>query len=127
MSDIWIYNNNAYNTEAEVNAAVTALKNRLDNNPTDWVVVKEVTSNGEGGWIVIPTPLTDEEINNLDTTKYYNVNSVPAGDTFIGLTGEEAAAKVVELRSLYANWIRANIIVKEYAPTNEDMSGYVDG
>lgn len=127
MSDIWIYNNNAYNTEAEVNAAVTALKNRLDNNPTDWVVVKEVTSNGEGGWIVTPTPLTDEEINNLDTTKYYNVNSVPAGDTFIGLTGEEAAVKVVELRSLYANWIRANVIVKEYAPTNEDMSGYVDG
>jgi len=127
MSDIWIYNNNAYITEAEVNAAVTALKNRLDNNPTDWVVVKEVTSNGEGGWIVTPTPLTDEEINNLDTTKYYNVNSVPAGDTFIGLTGEEAAVKVVELRFLYSNWIRANVIVKQYAPTNEDMSGYVDG
>ena len=125
MATTWIYNNEVYNSEAEVNAAVAALKHRLDNNPTDWVVVKEVTSNGEGGWIITPTPLTDEEINNLDTTKYYNVNSVPAGDTFIGLTGEEAAFKVVELRSLYGNWIRANVIVKEYAPTNEDMSGYV--
>lgn len=126
MSDIWIYNNNAYNTEAEVNAAVTALKSRLDNNPTDWVLVKEVTPNGEGGWVVAPTPLTDEEINNLDSTKYYNVNSVPAGDTFIGLTGEEAAVKVVELRSLYASWIRANSIIKEYSPTETDMSGYVE-
>ena len=48
----WIYNNEIYNTEAEVEVAVTSLKSRLDNNPTDWVTVKEVTSNGSGGWII---------------------------------------------------------------------------
>ena len=123
----WIYNNEIYNTEAEVNAAVTALKSRLDNNPTDWVVVKEVTSNGEGGWIVPAETLTDTQINNLSADSYYNVNAVHSGTTYTGITGTEATTRVAELRTEYAGWVGANTITKQYEPTNEDMSGYVDG
>jgi len=127
MAYKWFYNQNSFDSEAEVNAAVVSLKSRLDNNPTDWVVVKEVTSNGQGGWIVNPTPLTDSQINNLDNTKHYNVTSINDGYTATGLSGSEATSKVLEYRTLYAQWILANTITKiqEYAPTNEDMSGYV--
>lgn len=121
----WIYNSITYNTEAEVNAAVTALKSRLDNNPTDWVVVKEVTSNGNGGWTVPSETLTDAEINSMSNDSYYNVNAVHSGATYTGITGTEANTRVAELRTDYAQWVEANTILKNYAPTNEDMSGYV--
>lgn len=125
MSEVWAYNSQVYNSEEDLNAAVVSLKSRLDSNPTDWVIVKESTSDGNGGWVVSPTPLTDEEILSLDTTKSYNVSSVPAGETHIGLDGASAQNKVWELRRLYANWVRANTVFKEYAPTETDMSGYV--
>lgn len=127
MADKWFYNKNSFDSEEEVNAAVVSLKSRLDNNPTDWVVVKEVTSNGQGGWIVNPTPLTDNQINNLDGTKHYNVTSINDGYTATGLSGSEATSKVLEYRTLYAQWILANNITKttNYAPLNIDMSGYV--
>lgn len=122
---IWLYKNETYNTEAEVNAAVTALKSRLDNNPTDWVVVKEVTSNGEGGWVVPSETLTDAEINSMSADSYYNVNAIYSGTTYTGITGTEATTRVAELRTEYAGWVEANTIRIEYEPTNEDMSGYV--
>ena len=127
MADKWFYAQQAFDSEAEVNSAVVSLKSRLDNSPTDWVVVKEVTSDGQGGWIVIPTPLTDDQINNLDDAKHYNVTSIHDGYTVIGVSGSEATSKVLEYRTLYARWILANSITKmdEYAPTNEDMSVYV--
>jgi len=121
----WIYNGGNYSTEAEVNSAVTALKSRLDNNPTDWVVVKEVTSNGEGGWTVPAETLTDAEINSMSASSHYNVNAVHSGTTYTGITGTEATTRVAELRTEYAQWVGANAIYKEYEPTNEDMSGYV--
>ena len=122
---IWLYNNETYNTEAEANAAVTALKSRLDNNPTDWVVVKEVTSNGSGGWVVPSETLTDAEINSMSADSYYNVNAIHSGTTYTGITGTEATTRVAELRTEYASWVGANTIRTEYEPTNEDMSGYV--
>ena len=118
----WIYNSTTDNTEAEVDAAVTALKSRLDNNPTDWVVVKEVTSDGNGGWVVPSQTLTDAEINSMSADSYYNVNAVHSGTTYTGITGTEAATRVV-----YAGRVGANTITKQYEPTNEDMSGYVNG
>lgn len=121
----WFYNGEAYSTEAEVNTAVTALKSRLDNNPTDWVVVKEVTSNGDGGWIVPAETLTDAQINSMSASSHYNVNAVNSGTTYTGITGTEATTRVAELRTEYAQWIDVNTIHKEYEPTNEDMSGYV--
>ena len=125
MSVSYFYNRQSYATEQEVNAAVTELKTRLENNPTDWVIVKEVTGSAEDGWTVNPTKLTDEEILNLDPTKHYNVSSVISGDTHIGLDGTEATAKVYEIRTIYATYIEANTIYHGYPPTSEDMSGYV--
>ena len=127
MANKWFYNQNFFDSEAEVNAAVVSLKSRLDNNPTDWVVVKEVTSNGQGGWTVNPTPLTDDQINNLDVEKHYNVTSVHHGHTATTLSSTDATNKVLEYRTLYAQWILANSITKttDYAPTNVDMSGYI--
>jgi len=92
----WVYNNTEYTTEADVNAAVTALKARLDNNPTDWVIVKEVTSNGEGGWVIPSETLTDAEINSMSAGSYYNVNAIHSGTTYTGITGTEATTRVAE-------------------------------
>ena len=38
----WEYNAINYETEVEANQAVSDVKQRLANNPTDWVTVKEV-------------------------------------------------------------------------------------
>lgn len=125
MAQTWYYTGNKYTSESDVNAAVTAFKSRLDNNPTDWVVVKEVTSDGSGGWVVPSDTLTDEQINNMSPDSYYNVNAVHSGTTYTGITGTEATTRVQELRTEYAGWMDADIIRSEYAPTSEDMSGYV--
>lgn len=125
MASIWSYNKAQYSTEAEANAAVTALKARLDNNPTDWVIVQQVTSNGNGGWVVPVETLSDTEINNLPDGNNYNVSAIHSGTTYTGITGAEAITRVSELRTEYAIWIRANTITKLYAPTSEDMSSYV--
>lgn len=125
MAVTWYYANGEYTSEADVNAAVVSFKSRLDNNPTDWVVVKEVTSDGNGGWTVPSETLTDAEINSMSSDSYYNVNAVHSGTTYTGITGTEATTRVLELRTEYAGWIGANTITKHYAPTNIDMAGYV--
>ena len=125
MATTWIYNSTEYTSEADVDAAVTALKSRLDNNPTDWVTVKEVTSDGNGGWVVPTDTLTDAEIDAMTSDKYYNVSAVHSGTTYTGISGTDATTRVAELRTEYAEWIGANTVHKSYAPTNEDMSGYV--
>lgn len=124
MAISYIYNRNTYSTEAEVNAAVTALKTRLNNNPTDWVIVKEVTENPAGGWTISPETLSDEQILSLDGNKHYNVSAVYQGNTYVGLTAEEATAKIASIRKMYANYIQANTITKMYPPINENMSVY---
>ena len=126
MAIKWHYANVAYETEALAEAAVLVMKERLENNPTDWVVVKELSGNANDGWVVPATALTDSEINNLDDTKHYNVSSVLAGDTDIGLTASEATAKIAEHRTVYSDSFRVNTLVKieEYSPSNADMSGY---
>ena len=87
--------------------------------------IKEVTSDDNGGWVVPTETLTDSEIDTMASDKNYNVSAVHSGYTGTGLTGTEATAKVAEIRTEYAVWIGANTIHKSYAPTNEDMSGYV--
>ncbi len=126
MAIKWHYANVAYETEALAEAAVLVMKERLENNPTDWVVVKELSGNANDGWVVPGTTLTDSEINNLDDTKHYNVSSVLAGDTDIGLTASEATAKIAEHRTVYSDNYRVNTLVKveEYSPSNADMSVY---
>ena len=125
MATKWIYSNNEYATQSALDAEVVAQKNRLDNNPTDWVVVKELTGNANDGWVMPPETLTDSEINRLDSTKHYNVASVHGGGNDLGLTASEATAKVAEHRTRYAQYIQANTVYEVYAPSNVDMSGYV--
>lgn len=125
MATEWIYNNNRYTSQSDLEAAVVELKSRLDNNPTDWVTVKEVTSDGNGGWVIPSETLSDSEINSLDASSYYTVHSMYSGLSHIGISGDEATAKVAEYRTEYAQIIGANTILEEYSPTNVDMSGYV--
>lgn len=128
MPERWIYNQAEYSTLEAAQEAVSTFKTRLENNPTDWVEIKEVTSDSNGGWIVSNTVLTDSEIYSMSDDKRYNVSSVQFGYSGVALTGSEATSKVSELRTEYARFVGANSITKlvedEYIPT-EDMSGYV--
>lgn len=124
MSTTWFYKGNQHTSEADVNQAVLDFKNRLDNNPTDWVVVRQLTGDAESGWVIPVEELTDAEINALDQAHHYSVSSVVEGGSEVGLTATEATAKVAEYRLGFANYYGANVITKTYAPTNEDMSVY---
>jgi len=122
-----------YNSEKHANLqlvadAVARLKERLDNNPTDWVVVRQVKSDGADGWIFSGAALTDDEIQNIDASLYYSVNALHDGNTYIGLSGTEATAQIADCRASYARWLGVNTITKviteEIKPTNHDMSAY---
>ena len=123
----YFYSGQRYDTQSDVEAAVTALKTRLDNNPTDWVDVQLLSGSEESGWVLPVDYLTDAEINSVSDDNYYSVSAKISGDSFVGLTGSQATAKVAELRTAYATHLLANTIVEsiETTPTNEDMSGYV--
>ena len=121
----WFYTNKQYTTKAEVDAAVVAMKSRLENNPTDWVIVKELTGNAVDGWVIPSETLSDSEINNLESGKYYNVAAVVDGYNDLGLTASEATAKVAEHRTSYARFMSVNTVVFVSPPSNVDMSGYV--
>ena len=126
MATKWLYATNVYTTQEAADAAVVAQKYRLDNNPTDWAVVKELTGNASDGWVVPSLALTDSEINTLDDAKHYSVASVWEGNNYLGLTATEADAKILELRVPYAQRIEANTIYTVDDLTNNiDMSDYV--
>ena len=125
MTNTWQYKGDEYSTEAEVNQAVADTKVRLDNNPTDWVVVKQLTGDAASGWVVPQDELTDAEINALDATQHYSISSVVEGGSEVGLTATETTAKVAEYRTEYSQFCQVNTIVDTYNPTNIDMSGYV--
>tara|TARA_R110000823_G_C15877315_1_gene494698 strand:+ start:903 stop:1280 length:378 start_codon:yes stop_codon:yes gene_type:complete len=125
MIKTWHYNNLPYATESEVNQAVVEMKGRLDNNPTDWAVVKQLTGDAESGWGVPQEGITDAEINALDETQHYSISSVIGGGSEVGLTATETTAKVAEYRTEYAQFFRVDVIGCTYNPTHEDMSGYV--
>lgn len=143
----YIYAEVAYETVEEVEAAVTAMKARLDNNPTDWCVVKaattSVTVNGIVGY-QYGDPLSDADINVLINSDIispsfsdtiYNAFSINDGYNFTELAESGVAEKVRLMRTSYANWLNVTkyldtevaegeqFIVHEV--TNEDMSSYV--
>lgn len=128
MTLVYAYGDGVFNTEDELNAAVTSQKNILDNRPSVWVDVKMLSGNETDGWTVPGNKMTDEEINNLDTSRYYNVTSITHGVTYTGITGTEANTRIWgELRRWFAQFYKANEVnkIEIYAPTNQDMSGYV--
>lgn len=122
----WIYNFSVYDNESAALDAVTALKNELDNMPTTYVEVKLLSGNAVDGWVVPTERLTDDQINaGLDADSFYNVSAIAEGITHVGISGTDATTKILEIRRLYAQRCSADVIRKEYAPTNHDMSGYV--
>lgn len=118
MSYTWYYGGQQYESEADADAGVLALRERLESNPTDWVVVKELSGNASDGWVLSAITLSDSEINNLDDTKNYNVSAVINGDNNLGLSASEATSKISQHRDTYADYLRVNTIVKvqEYSP-----------
>lgn len=122
---IYKYLNVTYNTLAEAEAAVTAFKNLLDNQPSTYCEMKELTGNNEEGWTPVTGLLTDAEMIALDDAKYYYIYSQYDGEAHHGLTGAEATAKKNEIRNAFATRVKANTLTTEAAPSNEDMSIYV--
>jgi hypothetical protein len=121
----YFYAQQSYDTVAQVEAAITAFKSRLDNNPTDWATVKLLGGSEADGWIIPTETLTDTEINNISGDGLYSVAEVHGGNTYTGITSAEVTTKIAEIRASYAQWKMANTITETYPPSNEDMSGYV--
>lgn len=139
MSVKYMYQNTEYATESEAQSAVVNTKLRLENNPTDWCVVKEIQSGSNGSWIVIPNELTDAQINDLDASKSYLIYSIHGSEHCMPLTSVGVEAKVAQYRTEYARWASVDKIIKfevtddddlkisnvqEIVPS-EDMSGYL--
>ena len=152
MTTIYLYRDRHYSTESEAQAALSAIKSRLDNNPTDWCSVKVIETNDDGSYTVLPDTLNDLEIRYPDSTRTYSFWSTYTGLNFFPLTSEQLQEKVAEYRRAYVASERLAAIYSydeetlglvlppedgvtipeepiefEYTevPTNEDMSGYI--
>jgi len=112
MSIKYIYANNEYSTENEAQDAATALSVRMQNNPTDWITVKEITGSNETGWLINPTLLTDAQILNPDSNKSYNCFSNYSGDNMIPVSATELTIKSNEYRKIYGQYFNVNTIYK---------------
>ena len=102
-------------------------ENKLDNEPTEYMEVTPVTSdgNGMGCW---RNTVEDAEILAVGTGGTYNVHGPPTGETVeVGVTGAVVQTKLIEYRQAYAqqNEVNTKRSVTESSPTNTDMSGYI--
>ncbi len=136
MTVKYYYFRSEYNTENEAQNAATALSVRMQNNPTDWIAVKEITGNNETGWVINPTLLTDAQILNPDTNKNYTCFCQYTGENVIPVTATELTIKSNEYRKIFGQYWNVNTIEKieddgVNEPTgsliipNTDMSEYV--
>lgn len=139
----YIYAEVTYETVDEVQEAVTAMKARLDNNPTDWCVVKPSVSSKtlriDGNEVVAYAygdPLTDAEINALDSSEtVYNVFSINDADNYTEVSEDNVAEKIRLMRASYGRWLAVDKyfdsqvedgeLLITHNVTNEDMSVYV--
>ena len=138
----YIYADKIYETVDEVEAAVTALKNQLENNPTIWCSVKpqinirqmtfvdgtEITVFDDGD------ALSDTEIMAISSSGegLYHVSAIHDGDNITDLNAEDTITKVALMQKSYARWLKADKYFEitddsenptiEIAVTNEDMS-----
>lgn len=138
---IYNYAAREYTSVENVEAAVTAMKTRLDNNPTDWCVVKPMINprtiaiySGDVIGYDSGEPLTDAQINALSNSDtVYNIYSIRDGYNYTTLSEADTIKKVSEMRRSWAIWNRVDVYVEitaendiiEHNVTNEDMSGYV--
>lgn len=127
MSTKFYYNRKEFASLEDAEAEVVVVYNVLENNPTEWCIVKEITGSAETGWNIPTESLDDTQILNLDNTKTYSISSKISGDSHVGLNANDTQTKVSELKTMYAQYIRANAITKieEITPSSHDMSGYV--
>tara|TARA_Y100001937_G_scaffold39917_1_gene56643 strand:- start:305 stop:733 length:429 start_codon:yes stop_codon:yes gene_type:complete len=142
MSIKYFYVGKEYNSEDEAQNAATALSVRMQNNPTDWITVKEITGSNETGWLINPTLLSDEQILNPDSNKTYNCFSKYSGENVIPVSASELTIKSNEYRKIYGQFFNVNTIIKQegnfdsesdeidlsepvFITTNTDMSTYV--
>ena len=139
----YIYAEVAYETVEQVEVAVKAMKARLDNNPTDWCVVKPSINSKTlhiGGNEVVAyaygNPLTDAQINALDSSEtVYNVFSINDADNYTEISEDNVAEKIRLMRASYGRWLAVDKyfdsqvedgeLLITYNVTNEDMSVYV--
>tara|TARA_A100001035_G_C27777408_1_gene499778 strand:+ start:2240 stop:2650 length:411 start_codon:yes stop_codon:yes gene_type:complete len=112
MSIKYYYANNEYNSESEAQNAVTALSVCLQNNPTNWIGAKVITGSNETGWLIDSTLLTDAEILTPDVSKTYTCHSKFTGENVIPVSAVELAAKCDEYRKPYAQYLKADLILK---------------
>lgn len=127
MTTKWYYAYQEYETEALCDASVLSMKEKLDNQPTEYMRATPVTSDGNGGWVVPDLHLTDEEIIAVSDDGRYNIQSPLTGESLVGVTGTTLQAKLIEYRRVYAeqNDVNTKRRVTEITPTNADMSTYV--
>jgi len=139
----YIYAQVAYETVDEVEVAVKAMKARLDNNPTDWCVVKPSISSKilriDGNEVVAYAygdPLSDAQINELDSSEtVYNVFSINDADNYTEVSEDNVAEKIRLMRASYGRWLSVDKyfdsqvedgeVLITHNVTNEDMSVYV--
>lgn len=127
--EYYYYCGMSYNSEEALAQAVENMRNKLENNPTEYVTVEVVTPTENGGWLMSGTYLSDYGINNLDENLHYSLSSRLTGENHLGLTKEEVEAKVLELRKLWAKNLNVHVVeaTRVFAPTNIDMSVYING
>ena len=136
MAIYYLYNSTEYANESDAQNAVTVLVDRLANNPSDWMVVKEIIGSESAGWSLSSTTLSDAEILNPDTSKIYMAYSLNNGINIMPLTSDELVEKRNEFRSVYTQSIPHINEIKKYddstepptvtaIPTTTDMSGYL--
>ena len=142
MSIKYYYVGKEYNSEDEAQNAATALSVRMQNNPTDWIIVKEITGSNQTGWLINPTLLNDEQILNPDSNKTYNCFSKYSGENVIPVSATELKIKSNEYRKIYGQFFKVNTILKQegdlesesneidvsepiFITPNTDMSEYV--
>lgn len=135
MAIVYHYKDGEYETEALAQAAVASEAARMENNPTDWMVVKEVTGSDASGWTITSATLTDSDIKNPDSTKTYLCYSEISGEHHMAISSTELTTQYTSMRTVYADYWNLNEITKiddgtdpqtitTITPTT-DMSSYV--
>lgn len=135
MAIVYHYKDGEYATEPLAQAAVASEVIRMENNPTDWMVVKEVTGSDANGWTVTSATLTDDEIKNPDSTKTYLCYSEISGEHHMAISSTELTTQYTAMRTAYADYWQLNQITKiddstdpetiTTIDTTTDMSDYV--
>lgn len=124
MTITYEYGNISYNTEDEAHSAALVMKSRLENNPTDWCIVKEILPTEDGAWLIRPDNLSNADIMNPSEEKRYSIYSRYTGENIMPLTSSELSAKVTEFRKAFVNHYDLLNITKVDTEGGSSEEGY---